>query len=135
IFTSLPPPALPGSGSTVGAGQRPLSPVRRAPVCRHPASHTVPQAPRAPRYRQAHDAPFRHDSMRETPASRPVRMVDGAVTIDGLDWRYSVSDNLEARTWALNLHGFFAGGGVYWRESTPLAARLGLRGVNPHSPA
>ena len=62
-------------------------------------------------------------------------MVDGVATIDGLHWRYSVSDNLEASTWALNVHGFFAGGGVYWRESARLAARLRLRVVNPNLPA
>jgi pimeloyl-ACP methyl ester carboxylesterase len=72
--------------------------------------------------------------MKATPARRDVRMVDGQVEIDGLHWRYSVSDNLEASTWALNLHGYMAGGGVYWRESTRLAARLGLRVVNPNLP-
>ncbi|MCU1462570.1 MAG: hypothetical protein JWO37_2645 [Acidimicrobiales bacterium] len=61
-------------------------------------------------------------------------MVDGSVVIDGRRWRYSVSDNLEATTWALNVHGFFAGGGVYWRESTRLAGRLGLRVINPSLP-
>src|SRR5260221_8898869 len=63
-----------------------------------------------------------------------VRMVDGSVVIDGRRWRYSVSDNLEASTWALNVHGFFAGGGVYWRESSRLAGRLGLRVINPSLP-
>ena len=61
-------------------------------------------------------------------------MVDGEVAIDGRRWRYSVSDNLDASTWAVNLHGFFAGGGVYWRESSRLAARLGLRVINPNLP-
>ena len=66
--------------------------------------------------------------------SRPVRMVDGEALIDGRNWRYSVSDNLDASTCLLNVHGFFAGGGVYWRESTRLAARLGLRVINPSLP-
>ena len=35
-----------------------------------------------------------------------------------------VSDNLDASTWALNVHGFMAGGGIYWRESARLAAKL-----------
>ena len=61
-------------------------------------------------------------------------MVDGEVAIDGRRWRYSVSDNLDASTWAVNLHGFFAGGGVYWRESARLAGRLGLRLINPNLP-
>jgi pimeloyl-ACP methyl ester carboxylesterase len=65
---------------------------------------------------------------------RQVRMVEGSALIDGRRWRYSVSDNLNARVWALNLHGFFAGGGVYWRESSRLAARLGWRVVNPSIP-
>ena len=61
-------------------------------------------------------------------------MVDGQVAIDGRVWRYSVSDNLDATTWAVNIHGFFAGGGVYWRESARLAGRLGLRVINPNLP-
>jgi pimeloyl-ACP methyl ester carboxylesterase len=61
-------------------------------------------------------------------------MVDGQTRIDGRLWRYSVSDNLDASTWAVNIHGFFAGGGVYWRESARLAGRLGLRVINPNLP-
>ena len=61
-------------------------------------------------------------------------MVDGEATIDGLRWRYSVSDNLDASTWAINVHGFMAGGGIYWRESSRLAAKLGLRVINPNLP-
>ena len=61
-------------------------------------------------------------------------MVDGEAVIDGRRWRYSISDNLDASIWAVNIHGFMAGGGVYWRESTRLAARLGLRLVNPNLP-
>jgi len=67
-------------------------------------------------------------------SDRRLRMVEGEAVIDGHRWRYSVSNNLDAPLWALNLHGFFAGGGVYWRESTRLAARLGLRVVNPSMP-
>src|SRR5437016_13256333 len=61
-------------------------------------------------------------------------MVDGEATIDGLRWRYSVSDNLDASTWAINVHGFMAGGGVYWRERSRLAAKPRLRALNPHLP-
>jgi pimeloyl-ACP methyl ester carboxylesterase len=61
-------------------------------------------------------------------------MVDGEAVIDGRRWRYSVSDNLDASTWAINVHGFMAGGGIYWRESSRLAARLGLRLINPNLP-
>src|SRR5438105_1189344 len=72
--------------------------------------------------------------MAQRRGGRDVRMVDGSVVIDGRRWRYSVSDNLDASTWALNLHGFMAGGGVYWRESSRLAGRLGLRVINPNLP-
>src|SRR5947208_16355470 len=61
-------------------------------------------------------------------------MVDGEATIEGLRWRYSVSDNLDASTWAVNVHGFMAGGGIYWRESARLAGKLGLRVINPNLP-
>lgn len=63
-----------------------------------------------------------------------IRMVDRVVTIGGKRLRYSVSDNVDAPWWAVNVHGFFAGGGVYWRESTRLAAKLGVRVVNPNMP-
>lgn len=61
-------------------------------------------------------------------------MVDGEAVIGGRRWTYSVSDNLDASTWVLNVHGFMAGGGIYWRESSRLAARLGMRVVNPNLP-
>lgn len=64
-----------------------------------------------------------------------IRMIDESFVVDGRRMRYSISDNVDARGWALNVHGFFAGGGVYWRESTRLAAKLGLRVVNPNMPA
>ena len=65
---------------------------------------------------------------------RQIRMVEGMTDIGGRQWRYSVSDNLDASLWVLNVHGFFAGGGVYWRESTRLAGRLGVRVLNPSLP-
>ena len=65
---------------------------------------------------------------------RRVRMVDGEAVISGRRWTYSVSDNLDASTWMLNVHGYMAGGGIYWRESTRLAAKLGVRVVNPNLP-
>lgn len=57
--------------------------------------------------------------------------------------RYAVSDNVDAHgpggpgtppIWAVNIHGYFAGGGMYWRESARLAERLGWRVVNPSLP-
>jgi pimeloyl-ACP methyl ester carboxylesterase len=66
-------------------------------------------------------------------ANERIRMVEGAVEIDGRAWRYAVSDN-EADVWVVNIHGFFAGGGVYWRESTRLAHALNARVLNPSLP-
>ena len=54
--------------------------------------------------------------------------------------RYSVSSNHQAHgpegpgsqpIWAINLHGYLAGGEMYARESCTLAHRLGWRVVNP----
>jgi hypothetical protein len=36
--------------------------------------------------------------------------------------------------WAVNIHGYFAGGGMYWRESARLAEQLGWRVINPSLP-
>jgi pimeloyl-ACP methyl ester carboxylesterase len=53
--------------------------------------------------------------------------------------RYRVTDNVATRggvapIWAMSLHGYFAGGSMYARESEALAARLGWRVVNPSLP-
>lgn len=63
-------------------------------------------------------------------------MVPGAVTVDGRTVHYAVSNNDLGPTqvWAVNVHGYFAGGGMYWRESARLAAGLGWRVVNPSLP-
>src|SRR3954471_18896974 len=61
-------------------------------------------------------------------------MVDGEATIEGRRWRYSVSDNLDASTWAINVHGFMAGGGIYWRGSPRLAGQPRLRAPTPTLP-
>jgi pimeloyl-ACP methyl ester carboxylesterase len=54
--------------------------------------------------------------------------------------RYSVSSNASAHgpegegsepIWAINLHGYLAGGEMYHRESCALAHRMGWRVVNP----
>lgn len=77
-------------------------------------------------------------------ARRPdqrVRMAPGTVEIDGRQVRYAVSDNeripfngAAPQVWAVNIHGYFAGGGMYWRESARLAAGLDWRVVNPSLP-
>ena len=72
-----------------------------------------------------------------------VRMVPGVITVDGRRLRFAVSDN--GRTvgpdgagsppvWAINIHGYFAGGGMYWRESSRIATALGWRVINPSLP-
>lgn len=70
-----------------------------------------------------------------------VRMVPETAEIDGRLLHYAVSDNDQIvynghapQVWAVNLHGYFAGGGMYWRESARLAGGLGWRVVNPSLP-
>jgi pimeloyl-ACP methyl ester carboxylesterase len=74
---------------------------------------------------------------------RAVRMVPRSLVIDGRRLRYSVSDNVGASgpegpgsppIWAVNVHGYFAGGTMYWRESANLAEALGWRVINPTLP-
>jgi pimeloyl-ACP methyl ester carboxylesterase len=64
--------------------------------------------------------------------------------IDGRNFRYRVTDNDNAYgpdgpgtppIWVINLHGYFAGGSMYARESELLAERFGWRVVNPSLPA
>ncbi len=59
--------------------------------------------------------------------------------VDGRNLRYRVTDNSGTRggvlpTWAMSLHGYFAGGSMYARESEHLAAKMGWRLVNPSLP-
>jgi pimeloyl-ACP methyl ester carboxylesterase len=70
-------------------------------------------------------------------------MVPGKLIIDNRRVRYAISDNEDATgpegpgsspVWAVNLHGYFAGGGMYWRESVHLAEALGWRVINPNLP-
>ncbi len=70
-------------------------------------------------------------------------MVPGAVTIEGRRIHFAVSDNEGAHgpdgpgsppLWVVNIHGYFAGGAMYWRESARLAERFGWRVVNPSLP-
>lgn len=70
-------------------------------------------------------------------------MVPERVVIGGRRMRFAVSDNEEAAgpegpgtppVWAVNVHGYFAGGGMYWRESAHLASTFGWRVLNPSLP-
>jgi pimeloyl-ACP methyl ester carboxylesterase len=79
-------------------------------------------------------------SVRKTPE---IRMVPGMVRMGGRRFRFAVSDNEDAcgpegpgsePIWAVNIHGYFAGGGMYWRESARLAHAMGWRVVNPSLP-
>ena len=63
--------------------------------------------------------------------------------VEGRRLRFAVSDNVDAYgpdgpgsppIWAVNIHGYFAGGGMYWRESARLAEQLGWRVINPSLP-
>lgn len=72
---------------------------------------------------------------------RDVRMVADTAVIGGRRVHFAVSDNETAPgtpasppVWAVNVHGYFAGGGMYWRESVRLAGGLGWRVVNPSLP-
>jgi pimeloyl-ACP methyl ester carboxylesterase len=72
-----------------------------------------------------------------------VRMVPAILHVGTRQLHYAVSDNEDAHgpggpgsppLWAVNIHGYFAGGRMYWRESAHLAAQLGWRVVNPCLP-
>ena len=60
--------------------------------------------------------------------------------IEGRNFRYRYTEYpadtpaTPERIWAINLHGYFAGGTMYARESERLATRLGWRVVNPSFP-
>jgi pimeloyl-ACP methyl ester carboxylesterase len=72
-----------------------------------------------------------------------IRMVPGTMRMEGRQLHFALSDNLDAHgpdgpgtppIWAVNIHGYFAGGGMYWRESARLAEHLGWRVINPSLP-
>jgi pimeloyl-ACP methyl ester carboxylesterase len=75
--------------------------------------------------------------------SPTIRMVPSSMLVEGRRLRFAVSDNVDAHgpdgpgsppIWAVNIHGYFAGGGMYWRESARLAEQLGWRVINPSLP-
>ncbi len=78
--------------------------------------------------------------IRKTPT---IRMVPSSMMVEGRRLRFAVSDNVDASgpdgpgsppVWAVNIHGYFAGGGMYWRESARLAEQFGWRVINPSLP-
>lgn len=82
--------------------------------------------------------------LRNVVTRRPdVRMIPDTVILDGRRVQFAVSDNADTHgpdgpgsppVWAVNLHGYLAGGSMYWRESARIAERLGWRVVNPSLP-
>lgn len=74
---------------------------------------------------------------------RPIGWRIENLDLMGRNFRYRVTDNDDAYgpagpgsdpIWAINIHGYFAGGSMYARESERLARRLGWRVVNPSLP-
>jgi pimeloyl-ACP methyl ester carboxylesterase len=72
-----------------------------------------------------------------------IRMVPGVLRVGGRRLNFAVSDNEDAHgpdgpgsppVWAVNVHGYFAGGSMYWRESARLAQWMGWRVLNPSLP-
>jgi pimeloyl-ACP methyl ester carboxylesterase len=85
----------------------------------------------------------RHQYRRSVHKTPETRMVPGTLRVDGRRLQFAVSDNENAHgpdgpgsppIWAVNIHGYFAGGGMYWRESARLAEQMGWRVVNPSLP-
>jgi pimeloyl-ACP methyl ester carboxylesterase len=86
---------------------------------------------------------IRDQYMRKVRKTPTIRMVPGSMRVEGRLLQYAVSDNVAAHgpdgpdsppIWAVNIHGYFAGGGMYWRESARLAEQLGWRVINPSLP-
>lgn len=63
-----------------------------------------------------------------------VRWTVHDVDLGGRNFRFRSTDGPIGATWAINVHGYFAGGSMYARESEALAERLGWRLVNPSLP-
>ena len=86
---------------------------------------------------------LRDQYVRKVRKAPTIRMVPGCVRVEGRRLQFAVSDNVGAHgpdgpgtppIWAVNIHGYFAGGGMYWRESARLAEQLGWRVINPSLP-
>jgi pimeloyl-ACP methyl ester carboxylesterase len=86
---------------------------------------------------------IRDQYMRKVRKTPTIRMQPGSMRVEGRLLQFAVSDNVGAHgpdgpgtppIWAVNVHGYFAGGGMYWRESARLAEQLGWRVINPSLP-
>ena len=73
---------------------------------------------------------------RHVQGQHDVRMLSGKLEVDGRIMRYGISSNDVGgeQLWAINIHGFFCGGAMYFRESEQLAEAFGWRVVNPSLP-
>ena len=77
------------------------------------------------------------EARRHLPHVKVPGMVEDELRIDGRTVRVMLTDNASSKSdqiWAINIHGFFAGGAMYARESALLAERFGWRVVNPSLP-
>jgi pimeloyl-ACP methyl ester carboxylesterase len=86
---------------------------------------------------------LRDQYQRKVRKNPTIRMRPGSMRVEGRLLQFAVSDNVGAHgpdgpgsppIWAVNIHGYFAGGGMYWRESARLAEQLGWRVINPSLP-
>jgi len=115
------------------------------PADRAPGTGDLPGRPDHSRHRRPGNPLelVRGQYRRQVSKTPDIRMVPGMLRVAGRRLRFAVSDNEQAfgpegpgspPVWAVNIHGYFAGGGMYWRESARLAERLGWRVVNPSLP-
>ena len=77
------------------------------------------------------------EARRHLPHVHVPGMVQDELKVDGRSVRVMLTDNASSRSdqiWAINVHGFFAGGAMYARESALLAEAFGWRVVNPSLP-
>jgi pimeloyl-ACP methyl ester carboxylesterase len=111
------------------------------------APSTLPNGPAAPvggrRSESGALGTVRHHYRRRVRKTPEIRMVPGVVRVGRRRLLFAVSDNEDAYgpagpgsppIWAVNIHGYFAGGGMYWRESARLAQGMGWRVINPSLP-
>ena len=77
--------------------------------------------------------------IRKTPT---IRMVPSSMMVEGRRLRFAVSDNVDAHgpdgpghpLWAVNIHGYFAGGGMYWRRAPASPSSWAGAVINPSLP-
>ena len=107
------------------------------PTAPPPSSSSTPAVPRSA------SASSGTSTSARSARPRPSAWCPAPCMVEGRRLRFAVSDNVGAYgpdgpgsppIWAVNIHGYFAGGGMYWRESARLAEQLGWRVINPSLP-